>query len=92
MSLQNDKLKHEFFIKERREMKIFGVTDIDSFDECAAVLQTTDGEMTVEGNELKIGALDTDSGIVTVSGKINGIFYSGDEPRQKRGIISRIFK
>ncbi len=92
MSGQTDKKEHEFIVKKRREMRVSGVTDIDSFDENGTVLQTVNGLMTIEGETLKIGELDTEKGIVTVSGKINSIYYSSDEKIEKKGLISRIFK
>ena len=92
MNGQTERSVHEFSVKQRKEMQVLGVKDIDSFDETGAVLRTTEGIMTVEGNELKIGVLDTERGIVTVSGKINAVFYSGDNTEEKRGIISRLFR
>ena len=84
--------KHEIILKQRREMSLCGVTDIESFDEAGAVLQTTEGELTLEGEDIKIGTLDTDKGIVTVTGRIDGIFYTNDRTDAKKGIISRFFK
>lgn len=92
MNGQTEKQSHEFSVKQRREMSVSGVKDIDSFDESGAVLQTVEGELTVEGSDLKIGTLDTDKGILTISGKINAVYYSGDSSEQKRGWLSRIFK
>lgn len=92
MNGQTDKQSHEIYLKHRREMNINGVKDVDSFDEGMTVLQTVDGELTVEGEGLKIGTLDTDKGIVTVSGKINAVYYSSDESSEKRGLMSRLFK
>ena len=92
MNGQTDKQSHEIYLKGRREMSINGVRDVDSFDEGIAVLQTTDGELTVEGEGLKIGTLDTDKGIVMVSGKINALYYSNGDGGEKRGFVSRFFK
>ncbi len=92
MNGQRDKAEHEFFVRHRKEMRILGVTDIDSFDEGGAILQTVDGELTVEGNELKIGALDTESGVVTLSGRINAVYYSSEPEAKKKGFMSRLFK
>ena len=92
MNGQTDKQSHEVYLKHRREMSICGVKDVDSFDEESAVLQTQDGELTVEGEGLKIGTLDTDKGIVTVSGKINALYYTSDEGKEKRRLVSRLFK
>lgn len=86
-----DKQEHEVYVRQREELNVKGVKDIDSFDESGAVLQTVEGELSVEGNDLKIGILDTDRGIVTITGKINGVYYSSDQPDQKRSLWSRFF-
>ena len=91
MALQ-EKREHEFVLRRRKEMNVVGVKDIDSFDENSVVLETTDGTLVVEGETLKIGELDTEKGVVSVSGKINAVYYSSDEKEAKRGIFSRIFK
>ena len=87
-----DKQEHEIFVRQREELNVKGVKDIDSFDESGAVLQTVEGELSVEGNDLKIGILDTDRGIVTITGKINGVYYSGDQTDTRRSLWSRLFK
>ena len=92
MGAQTEKKKHEIFVDSRNGMRITGVVEVDSFDEQAVVLQTSEGEMTVEGSQLKIGTLDTDSGLVTVSGRIDAIYYSSMTSEPKKGILSRIFK
>ena len=92
MNGQTDKQSHEIYLKHRREMSINGVRDVDSFDEQTAVIQTADGELTLEGEGLKIGTLDTDKGVVTVSGKINALYYTSDEGKEKRRLVSRLFK
>ena len=52
-----------------------------------------DGTLTVEGEELKIGTLDTERGEVSLSGKINGLFYSDDgHSSEKKGLFSKMFK
>ena len=84
--------RHEIILRGRREMSLSGITDIESFDEMGAVLHTTEGELTVEGSGIKIGTLDTEKGIVTVTGKIDGLYYTNDHPNEKKGIISRFFK
>lgn len=88
----NREREHEIVLKQRREMSVRGVTDIDSFDESGAVLKTTGGELTVEGSELKIGTLDIDRGVVSITGRISAIFYSDDRVEEKKGILSRFFK
>ena len=93
MGGQTDRHNHEIIISERRSLRVSGVRDVDSFDEGGAVLKTDMGELTVEGEELKIGTLDTERGEVSLSGKINGLFYSDDgQSSEKKGLFSKMFK
>lgn len=90
---QTDSQKHELIVSGRRTLKITGVKEVDSFDECGAVIKTDMGELTVEGEELKMGTLDTERGIISFTGKINGMFYSNDVcTTEKKGLLSKLFK
>lgn len=85
-----DKNKHEIHILERREARILGVCEVVSFDEEGVRLNTVDGELFIEGEGIKIGTLDTDGGVVSLSGKINGFYYSEDRKNEKKGFFSRL--
>ena len=95
MKTQNSPVsgKHDIVIKERKHIDICGVREVVSFDEVSVLMVTTGGEMTVEGSDLKIGALDTDRGLVSIDGKINAVIYEDpNEDGAKRGILGRMFK
>ncbi len=79
---------HGLTLNGRRELSLFGVADILAFDSEEAELQTVMGKLTVEGEELKIGVLDTNSGEVTISGKISALVYREDG-EAKRGFFKR---
>lgn len=84
--------RHDIILKQRCEIELCGVTDVESFDESGAVLHTTEGELTIEGEDIRLGTLDTEKGIVTVTGRISGLYYTDDRKEDKKGIISRFFK
>ena len=92
MNGQTERQQHGFQVKLRKEMSISGVKDVESFDEAVVVLRTAGGDMTVEGKELRIGVLDTDRGVVTLSGRIDGVFYSTEEGEEKRGLFRKLFR
>ena len=77
------------YLKGRREMKIDCVVDVESFDESLLVLQSSEGEITVEGRELKVEVLDIEKGIVELKGQIDGLYYSSDEKKTKKGLWGR---
>jgi len=92
MNIQSEKINHDFNVKMRREMNISGVNDVVSFDESDVHLVTNGGEMFIEGSEMRIDVLDTDKGVVILSGKIDSVYYSNDAIKEKRGFLGRIFK
>ena len=84
--------KSEISLKGRREMSISGVEEMLEFDETCVRMRSTDGELIVEGSEIKIGTLDTDVGRVSLCGKINGIYYATDSEKEKKGFLGRLMR
>ena len=56
------KMPHTISIDDRKQMKITGVSEVDSFDEQTVVLSTDLGRLTIKGENLKITGLDVLSG------------------------------
>ena len=81
--------KNDILIRSRKHIDITGVKDVISFDDRAVVMTTSGGDMTVEGDELKIGVLDTEKGVVSVDGKISAVIYYDDDPTEKRKLFKR---
>ena len=90
MSNPEIKKEHEIKLVKRKEMAIFGVCEVISFDDESVRLMSVEGEIYVEGEEIKIGVLDTDKGVVTLTGKINGFYYVSEEKNAKKGFFSRL--
>ena len=61
--------RNDIAIRSRKHIDVTGVKEVLSFDDSSVSMVTVCGEMNVEGEDLKIGTLDTDSGIVSVDGK-----------------------
>ena len=89
MSVTEIRKEHEIKIIKRKEMSISGVEEVISFDEESVRLMSIEGEIYVEGEDIKIGVLDTDRGLVTLSGKINGFYYVSEDKGTKKGFFSR---
>ncbi len=81
--------EHGLSLKSREHIEISGVVEVQSFDEASITVSTLCGEMVIEGEQLKIGTLDTERGIVSADGKICALYYTDDVPRRRRGIFSR---
>ena len=92
MSSGTEKRNHALSLVGRSEMQISGVQEVVSFDEERVSLRTLCGDMTVEGGELRIGVLDTERGMVTVHGRVDAVFYAGEDSEEKRGFLGRLFR
>ena len=83
---------HEFCIKTRREMSISGVLDVISFDESDIHLVTNCGEMFIEGKDMHIDVLNIDGGVLSLSGKIDAVYYSEEKEKERRGFLGKLLK
>ena len=81
--------KNDILIRSRKHIDVTGVRDVLSFDDRAVVMVTSGGEMTVEGDGLKIGTLDTEKGVVAVDGRISAVVYYDAEPQKKRRLFGK---
>ena len=86
------KMPHNLIMEDRRTLTISGVTDIDSFDEQTVVLFTDMGELTIKGFNLHINKLNVETGELTLEGDVYFLEYADDQPGQKSGLFSRLFK
>ena len=88
---QNPPKEHGFIVKDRAHVEIRGMTEVISFDEGNVMLATTSGNMTIEGNGLRVSVLDVKEGIVSVDGHIDSVYYTDIGNTEKpRGLFSRL--
>ena len=67
----------------RKKLTLTGAKEVLRFDEEAAELGTELGNLTIEGESLKLKTLSLDTGTVVVEGQIRSFAY--EEPRLRRG-------
>ena len=89
---EEKKLEHQLFLKGRAQMRIEGVEEVMGFDDVSVRLKSSEGEMYIEGNDMKIDTLDTEKGVVALSGRINGVYYANDTGKEKKGFLSGLFR
>ena len=77
-------------IENRKTLTLTGVSNIISFDEGSAILDSQYAVISVEGEDLQIMKMDIDSGEVIITGKINVLAYSDKKQGAKR--LGSIFK
>jgi len=87
--------KHQFTLKNREQMSVEGVLNVESFDDKEILIETDQGLMNVKGDDLHIKELNLEGGTLLLSGFVRGIEYTGDGPRPKgkgKGLLGRLFK
>ena len=92
MENQKEKTKHEIRLDSRKHLEIFGVSDVASFDQENVIVYTSCGGLNIDGKELKVSVLDTESGRVVLDGMIDAIYYSDDKSGEKQGFFGRLLK
>lgn len=84
-------MPHSLILKDRKEISLTGVTDVDSFDENSIVAYTDYGELTIGGNNLHISTLNTETGELSIDGEISSMIYLDNRPRSE-GFFKRVFR
>lgn len=72
---------HSLAATDRRDITVKGVSEVLSFDETLVRLVTACGVLNLEGEGLRVCALDLGAGLVSVTGRLNGVLYE-DAPAE----------
>ena len=93
MTYQEDRLRpgtpHQVVLKDREQLMISGVEEVESFDENSILLSTAQGDLEVQGEGLHIEKLSLDGGDLKVEGLVNALIYQ-PRGRERGGLFSRL--
>ncbi len=87
--MKENKGNQSVSVTDRSSAVLTGVEEVISYDENNIVMQTSLGQLTLDGEGLNIVQLNLGEGIVSVEGRIDALYYM--EQREKRSLFSRIF-
>lgn len=84
---------HKVMLDRRAMAMISGVTEVVSFDENEIVLETSQGTLTVKGDDLKVNRLTVEQGEVDIGGRVDSFSYAQIRERRGQGesFFSRLF-
>lgn len=82
---------HELVMKDRKSLKLTGVCEVLSFDDVSVTLKTVCGELTVDGEGLRISSLDTVNGTLIIDGNVASLSYFDKKREGTKGVFGRIF-
>ena len=77
-------------LDNRSRLTVSGVNDVDSFDEKNIVAYTDYGQLTIQGSDLNISKLSTESGELAIEGYISSLVYTDNRPNEN--IFKRLFR
>lgn len=76
-------------LTDRSFLSLSAVDEVLRFDEGLVSLSVLGATLAVSGSELSIVKLSLESGEVNISGRINALVYSDEQP--KKGFLSKLF-
>lgn len=83
---------HNVILENRKRLSISGVTDVDHFDERAILLYTQQGELTVQGKNLHVNAINVESGEMEIEGDIWSLSYGDKDRKTAAGVLGKLFR
>ena len=79
-------------LKDRRNLSINEVIDVDSFNFNEILIKTNKGIMSIKGKELHVKRLNLEKNEIDIDGVINSIEYLQKAKEEKESFFKRIFK
>ena len=81
--------QHDICIYSRKRAEMSGILEVESFQDTAIDLLCDFGSLSVEGEALKIDSFSVETGRITISGTITGLYYYEKAKPGKGGLFAR---
>lgn len=82
---------HDLVLKDRKNLTLSGVNELNSFDEKGVDLITSLGYLSIRGDKIKITAFNNNTGDMEICGDFSALIYI-NESSKKDGFFSKLFK
>ena len=85
---------HKLLTTNRKGISLTGILDVISFDLREILLETSEGMLTIKGNDLHINRLSVEKGDLEVEGRVDALLYSEVVSAKAMGesFLGRMFK
>lgn len=74
-------------LKDRSRMELTGINDVESFTDTSVIALSVLGNISIDGEELKIESFSVESGKLIICGKFDAFCYFGRQSKRK-GLFS----
>lgn len=85
-----DHPQHQVVLTDRTDLTIYGVEEVERFDESIVTMHTNQGLLVVRGQGLQIEKLSLDGGDLKLEGTVESLTYE-DHLDQGGGFFARLF-
>lgn len=83
---------HTAILENRKTLLLTGITEVDSFDEHSVSLYTQLGELLIRGNDLRVNALNVETGDLSVEGDIWALCYGEKDKKKPLSFLGKLFR
>ena len=83
--------ENRLLLDGRKTLTVTGVTDVISFTDDHAVIETDLGQLQIGGHALHMDLLDLDKKEARLSGQIDSLWYPETADRKKPGFFGKLF-
>ncbi len=90
--IENKNITQNLFLKNRENLEMSGVDEINSFDENKITAFTNLGFISIKGINLHIQKFNTNTKDLNIVGKIDEIKYTNSKKHEGKSFLSRLFK
>lgn len=87
--MKENKENQTLVLTDRARAELTGVEEMLAYDESGIRMQTSLGQLALDGTGLNVVQLDLGRGVVSVEGHIDAVYYM--EQKGRRSFFSRIF-
>ena len=88
--MQETSSKQNICIYQRQRAHLDGITEVESFTETEIVALSSLGRILIEGEEMHIDAFNTETGVLELHGKVQGVCYLEDRQEHGKGLFARL--
>lgn len=82
---------HVISLRNRKRMDLTSVKSIESFDAEEFAVRTSQGHLSIKGEELRIVHLDVDKGLLTLEGHVRTFQYDDEDREPSRNFLHKLF-
>lgn len=83
--------RHSMTLYGRERLSVTGVTDVTTFDENTIAMETSEGTLTVRGENLHVERLSLDQGELALTGEVQALEYD-DQTGARAGFFARLMR